>query len=128
MTEATVSAAVLAALTAGGARPYTIDGVKALGTRPSGYTEVRVFERGPDGPRRAGAATTARRWVVVTRAIGRTYANAQELRERARTSLHEVTLLVGGEPLFVEKDPSVTDDPIDEDDGWYSGLSEFAAS
>lgn len=127
MSEATVSAAVLAALTAGGARPYTIDDIKALNPRPSGYTEVRVMERAPDGPRRAGAATTVRRWVVLTRAVGKTYDNAQELRERARAALHEVTLTVNGEPMFVEKDPSVTDEPIGEDDGWFSGVSEFTA-
>lgn len=124
MSESLVSAAVVAALEVAGARPYTIDDIKALKRLPSAYTEVHVYERFPGGPRRAGAASTVTQWHILCRCVGETFDNARVMRERARLALHEVTLTVAGELVPVEK--STSDDPIGEDDGWYSGLSEFS--
>lgn len=126
MSETLISDAAVAALAAVGARPYTIDDLKALASLPSAYTEVHVYERLPGGPRRAGAATTVTQWYILARAVGETFDNAREMRRRARLALHEATLTVNGQPVHVEK--STSDDPIGEDDGWYSGMSEFACA
>jgi hypothetical protein len=56
--------------------------------------------------------------------VAKKYGNAQEMRKRADAALQEAKVTVGGEDFFIER--SVSDDPIGEDDGWWSGVSEFA--
>ena len=43
---------------------------------------------------------------------------------RLAGTLHEAKVTVAGEVFFIER--AVSDDPIAEDDGWWSGTSEYA--
>jgi hypothetical protein len=115
--------AVIALLTTAGASPMTLQQIKDATTVPTSYTEVQVMQRFGSGPRRSGAPSESTQWRILTRAVAERYANAQEMRNRA-AALHEATLSVGGETFFIER--AVSDDPIAEDGGWYSGVSEFA--
>ena len=115
--------AVIALLTAADAAPMTLQQITDATTLPTSYTEVQVMQRLGSGPRRSGAPSEVTQWRILTRAVAQRYANAQEMRKRAG-ALHEAKLTVDGETFFIER--SVTDDPIAPDDGWYSGVSEFA--
>jgi hypothetical protein len=115
--------AVVALLTAANAVPMTLQQIKDAATLPTSYTEVQVKQKYGAGPRRAGAPSEVTQWRILTRAVAQRYANAQEMRQRAG-ALHEAAFTVDGETYFVER--SATDDPIGEDDGWWSGTSEFA--
>jgi ribosomal protein L7/L12 len=117
--------AVVALLTAEDARPFTLQQLKDLGTAlPEQYNEVQVAQRFGSGPRRAGAPSAVTQWRVLVRSVAKKYGNAQEMRKRADAALQEAKVTVGGEDFFIER--SVSDDPIGEDDGWWSGVSEFA--
>jgi ribosomal protein L7/L12 len=119
--------AVLAAMTAVDAKPYTLAQLNDLKTStglPAYYNEVTVSQRLGTGPRRHGAPSESTQWRILTRAVGQKYANAQEMRRRAAVALHEAKLTVGSETYFVER--ALSDDPIVPDEGWYSGTSEFA--
>lgn len=115
--------AVLAAMTAAGAQPYTLQQLKDAATLPAYYNEVHVTQRAGTGPRSVGGPPQTSQWRILTRAVAQRYGNAQEMRDRARIALHEATLTVGTETYFVER--AASDDPIAEDDGWFSGTSEF---
>lgn len=122
-TEKDHLAAVVAFLTSVGAHPLTLDQLKASGNqRPRFYTEVMVMQRLGDGPRRTSLPAGSTQWRIFVRAVGEKYANAQQERVNA-SALHGASLVVGGERFYVER--SMTDDPIAEDDGWWSGASEF---
>lgn len=117
--------AVKALLSAGSAVPLTLGEIKVhrqKGTLPAGYTEVYVSER-HTVPSRVGGRSGPRAWRVQTRAIGTTEANARTMRQRAAVALDERWITVSGEsaPIF----RAVSDDPIGEDNGSYSGLSEY---
>lgn len=123
MSEQTHLDAVIALLGAA-AVPKTLQEIKEAGVNaPARYNEVTVAQRVGSGPRRAGAPADSTQWRVLVRSVALAYADAQEMRKRASV-LHEAKLTVDGETFFVER--SVTDDPIGEDDGWWSGTSEFA--
>lgn len=124
-TEQQVSEAVIAALATGGGRGYTIATLKDASPLPSAYNEVHVYETTPGSARRAGAGSQVQQWQILLRAVGKTFDNAREMRNRARLALHEATLTIGGDVTVIEKDASASDEPIGEDDGWYSGLSEY---
>lgn len=116
--------AVVALLTAANAVPMTLQQIKdAADALPTSYTEVQVMQRFGSGPRRSGAPSAVTQWRILTRAVAKRYTNAQEMRRRAG-ALHEAALTVEGETYYVER--AVSDDPIAEDDGWWSGTSEFA--
>lgn len=115
--------AVIALLTAANAVPMTLQQIKEATTLPTAYTEVTVSQKFGSGPRRSGAPSEVTQWRILARSVAQRYANAQEMRERA-ASLHEAALSVGGETYFIER--AVSDDPIGEDAGWWSGVSEFA--
>lgn len=120
-------AAVVALLTAADAAPYTLQQLKdaaASEMLPAYYNEVTVSERFGSGPRRQGSPSRITQWRVLTRAVGQKYGNAQEMRRRAALALHEAKVTVGGETYFIER--ALSDDPIGEDDGWWSGTSEYA--
>lgn len=118
--------AVVALLTAANAVPMTLQQIadaKAKGTLPTSYTEVQVMQRFGSGPRRSGAPSETTQGRILTRAVAEQYANAQEMRRRAGT-LHEAAFTVEGETYFIER--AVSDDPIHQDDTWWSGVSEYA--
>lgn len=124
MSEKSHLDAVVALLTAANAMPMTLQQIKdAATTLPTSYTEVQVMQRFGSGPRRSGAPSETTQWRILTRAVAQRYTNAQEMRSRAAV-LHGATLIVDGETYYVER--AVSDDPIAEDDGWWSGTSEFA--
>jgi len=106
------------------AQAYSLDELKAMGTSlPAWYCELYVTER-PAEHHRGGRLSDARAWRVQVRAVAQSENNAEEARRRARAKLTEAVITVGGvesTPLW----PSVGDDPIAPDSGWYSGLSEF---
>lgn len=117
-------AAVKALLTAAEAVPMTLQDLKDAAALPTSYNEVTVTQRYPSGPRRAGAPSGITQWRVLVRSVAQRYGNAQEMRRRADLALQEAKVTVAGEEFFIER--SVSDDPIHEDDGWWSGTSEFA--
>lgn len=96
---------------------------------PASYNEVMVTERFPDGPRRgADQPSETTQWRILTRAVADRYANAVEMRARARRGLLEKTLTIGTGPAAVETteiERLASDDPIAPDDGWFSGTSEY---
>lgn len=115
--------AVKALLTAANAKPYTLAELDALASLPTSYNEVTVSQKVGSGPRRAGAPSQVTQWRVVVRSVADIYGNAQEMRRRAALALDEAKVTVAGETYFIER--AVSDDPIAEDDGWWSGTSEF---
>ena len=115
--------AVIALLTAADARPYTLQELKSATSLPAQYNEVTVSQKFGSGPRRSGAPSQVTQWRVVIRAVAQRYGNAQEMRRRAALALDEAKVTVDGETYFIER--AVSDDPIGEDDGWWSGVSEF---
>lgn len=116
-------AAVVALLTDVDANPMTLQDLKDAAALPTSYNEVIVTQRKSQGPRRAGAASGITQWRVLVRSVAQKYGNAQEMRRRADLALQEAKVTVDGEEFFIER--SVTDDPIAEDAGWWSGTSEF---
>ena len=122
MSEAAHVAAVIAAINAKNGRAYTLDQL-ATTTPPDAYTEVYVMRRLSDAPNRVGGLNEGSQWRVITRAVGKTFANAQEMRDRANAALHDVSLVVDGETYYPRR--ALGDDPIGPDDGWFSGTSEF---
>jgi hypothetical protein len=127
-TEQQVSDVVIAALATQDGRGYTIAEVRAANPLPRAYNEVHVYETTPGSARRTGTGSQVQQWQILVRAVGATFDNAREMRNRARLALHEATLTIGGDVVVVEKDASASDEPIGEDDGWYSGLSEYRVS
>lgn len=122
--EKTHLAAVKALLPAA-AKAYTLQEIKDLGaTPPVSYNEVTVSQRLGSGPRRSGAPSEVTQWRVLIRSVAQKYGNAQEMRRQAFDALHEAKVTVAGEDFFIEH--AVSDDPIGEDSGWWSGTSEFA--
>ena len=117
--------AVIALLTATAAAPKTLQEIKDAGASPpTRYNEVQLAQRVGSGPRRAGAPAETTQWRVLIRSVALKYGDAQEMRRRADLALQEAKVTVAGEDFFIER--SVSDDPIHEDDGWWSGVSEFA--
>ena len=124
MSEQAHLAAVVALLTAADAAPMTLQDIKDAATLPKSYNEVTVSQRLGSGPRRSGAPSAVTQWRVLVRSVAERYGNAQTMRSRAYDALHEAKVTVAGEEFFIEH--AVTDDPIGEDEGWWSGTSEFA--
>ena len=124
MTERAVEAAVIAALAAGSAEPRTLDQLRGTQSLlPNYYTEVHVSEV-PGSRERLGQGIEMRQWRVITRAVARERVNAQAMRARAAAALEDTVLTVEG----IESSPivrEVADDPIGDDDGWWSGVSEW---
>ena len=116
--------AVKALLTAAGAAPYTLQDLKDAATLPDAYNEVHVMQRLGSGPRRNGAPSAVTQWRVLTRAVAKRYGNAQQMRALAASALHEAKVTVAGEVFDIER--ALSDDLIGEDEGWWSGTSEFA--
>lgn len=117
-------AAVKALLTASEAVPMTLQDLKDAAALPTSYNEVTVTQRSSQGPRRAGAPSGITQWRILIRSVAQRYGNAQEMRRRADLALQEAKVTVAGEEFFIER--AVSDDPIHEDDGWWSGTSEYA--
>ena len=120
MSEKTHLDAVVALI---GSSAYTLQDLKDAPTLPTSYNEVTVMQKFGDGPRRSGAPSAVTQWRILVRSVAQRYANAQEMRRLAGT-LHEAKVTVAGEVFFIER--AVSDDPIAEDDGWWSGTSEYA--
>jgi hypothetical protein len=119
-TEEQHAAAVIARLNAGNAAAYDLDDLKALPAQPSIYTEVTV-ERRFGGDSSLGGTIARAGWRITTRTVAKTVSNAREMRNRARTQLVSARLTVDGKtttPIRFE-----SEDPIGDDDGWYSGLT-----
>ncbi len=117
-------AAVLAALTTGGAVPYDLGKVPGMngntGTIPSYYTEVTVSRRF-GGNFRGDALATTVLYRGTTRAVAKSASDARNLRRLTGLALENVALTVGGgttTPLMFE-----SEEIIGPDDGWLSGLT-----
>lgn len=116
------TAAVIAALNAGSpnANAYTLDDLKGLSTKPAAYTEVTVSHR-YGAPNRAGGSTGRIAYRIATRYVAQFEVNAQRLRDLSDTALRFTHLSIGGDtttPVQFE-----SEDPIGDDDGWFSGLT-----
>lgn len=103
----------------------SLDEIKQLGTAlPAQYSELYVTERLSEG-HRYGGITDKQAWRVQARAVAKSAVNAQEIRKRLHARLREAVITVAG----VESTPfllAVTDDPIAEDNGWFTGLTEYS--
>ena len=125
MSDEKAHLAAVKALLPAAAKPYTLQELKDLGAAvPTSYNEVTVTQRLGSGPRRAGAPSAVTQWRILIRSVAQKYGNAQEMRRQAVLALQEAKVTVAGEEFFIER--SVSDDPIHEDDGWWSGVLEFA--
>lgn len=120
--EETHAAAVLAVLNAGlpsSVRAYDFDELPA--TRPVDYVEVTVSRRAGALNRSTGRTETSG-WRVTTRAVSQVgVSNARVTRNKVRVALEFARLSVGGKtstPVQFE-----TSDPVESDDGWWSGLT-----
>lgn len=120
--EAAHVAAVVAAINAVNGRAYTLDQL-AKSSPAEGYNEVYVMRRLSDAPNRVGGLNEGSQWRVITRAVGKSFENAQVMRDRANAALHDVSLVVDGETFYPRR--ALGDDPIGPDDGWFTGTSEF---
>jgi hypothetical protein len=119
-------AAIKALLTAAGAKPYDIGELAALTTLPTSYTEVHVMPRLP-GEERLGVWSGTQSYRVVTRAVARTHQAATVLRDRAADALQWTRFEVDGGtagPITRE----LADDPIGDDEDWFSGTSSWTYS
>jgi hypothetical protein len=116
--------AVMALLSRPSANPFTLQQLKDAPASPD------VVQRGPrsssgSGPVPVGLVLRRHDAVADPDPLG-----GREVRQRpgdaakADLALHEAKVTVDGEVFFIER--AVTDDPIGEDDGWWSGVSEFA--
>lgn len=117
--------AVKALLAAGGAVPMSLGEIKAAekaGTLPARYTELYVSEI-VLSPVLVGGWSSRSSWRVQTRAVGDTEANARNIRKKASDALHMQRITVGDLSAVIGR--AVSDDPIGEDNGRYSGLSEY---
>ncbi len=122
ISEKTLSSAVQTALETVQGHGYTV-GDLARQTPPDAYNEIHVSRRLGEVPRRLGADSDITQWRLITRAVARKYGDAQEMRRRADLVLDEATLVVDGTQVYVSRDNS--DDPIGDDDDWWSGTSEW---
>lgn len=119
-------AAIKALLTAAGAKPYDIGELAALTTLPTSYTEVHLMPRLP-GEERLGVWSGTQSYRIVTRAVGRTAQAAHTLRDRAAEALQWTRFTVEGAtagPITRE----LADDPIGDDEDWFSGTSSWSYS
>lgn len=117
--------AVKALLEAGKAVPMSLGEIKAAekaGTLPPRYTEVYVSEI-VLSPVLVGGWSSRSSWRVQTRAVGDTEANARNIRAKAADALHQQRITVDGASAVIGR--AVSDDPIGEDNGRYTGLSEY---
>lgn len=116
--------AVMAALTAAGARPYGYDTVPP--STVTAYTLVTVTDRFGGNPRMSAQIGT-RGIRVTVRAVGITVKNAREMRDRADVALREQRITVGSHvstPVqFESSDPVAQDGDVRTTGLWYSGLS-----
>lgn len=117
--------AVKALLETAGAVPMSLGEIKAAEkaeTLPKRYTELYVSEVALS-PVLVGGWSVRSSWRVQTRAVADTEANARVIRKKAADALHGQRIIVDGVSAVVGR--AVSDDPIGEDDGRYTGLSEF---
>lgn len=126
MSLATHTAVVRAALDAAGANPYDVGKVPGTfnnpGSLPQRYTEFAVDYR-YGGNDRMVAQSGPIGYRVRARAVADSEANAQLLRDRQRVALRYAYLVIEGKsttPVQPE-DPQ----PIDPDEGMFSGLATF---
>lgn len=116
------AAAIFAALTGANAAPYDLDELRDPATRPAAYNEVTVSQRA-GAPNRNVASTGRTGWRITTRSVAKTVTNAREMRSRARTGLLYVRLTVDG--AVTTRIQFESEEPIAEDDGWFSGLTSW---
>lgn len=117
--------AIKALLETADATPLSLADIKRREQKndlPAAYTELYLSERFTS-PVLVGGRSTLRAWRVQTRAVATTEENARVMRERARSALEEQVIDVGGVTATIFR--AVSDDPIGEDNGRYSGLSEY---
>lgn len=121
----THTAAIVAVLNAGSpnANAYTLDALKKLAALPDAYTEVTVSHRF-GAPNRNVASTGRTGYRIATRVVAKREVNAQRLRDRVDTALRSQRVAaISTTPVQFE-----TEDPIGDDDGWFSGLTTWTYS
>ena len=125
MSEQSNYDAVKALLEAAQAVPMSLGEIKTAekaGTLPKRYTELYVSEI-VLSPVLVGGWSVRSSWRVQTRAVGDTEANARAIRNKAAGALHQQRITVDGLSAVIGR--AVSDDPIGEDNGRYTGLSEY---
>lgn len=106
------------------AHAYSRGQLGRLDKRPTMYNEVLLMEK-LSGVRLAGGRMTAGAWRLLTRAVAESEDNAEEMRRRAAVRLEEHILTVGGiESTALCR--AVSDNPISEQNGWWSGPTEWS--
>lgn len=85
------------------------------------------MERPAEEQRAGGVRSGARLYRVLTRVVAEDYGDAQEFRRRVTTALEDTVLTVDGAQTSPIR-RAVADDPIAQDDHWWSGVSEWSYS
>ena len=116
-TQADLTTAVLAGLTAASVNPLTLQQISNT-TPTTDYTEVTVSRRFGAAERVAGNAATVG-WRITTRVVLRYAANAAEFRERSAGALEGVAL-GDSTPCRFE-----TENEVEPDNGWWSGITSW---
>lgn len=125
MSEAVQQAAIVAALTEAGAPAFDQSDLKRRAKLPTRYVEVWVMERPSEEQRGGGVRSGARLYRVLTRVVAEDYGDAQEVRRRVSLALEDAALTIAGaETTPIRR--AVADDPIADDDHWWSGVSEWS--
>lgn len=99
---------------------YDLDDIPA--TRPDTYVEVMVSRRFIEAGRMTGKQSRTG-WRITARAVAKKTGNARTVHKKVTEALEDVRLNVGGvltSPIQFE-----TEDPVVEDDGWFSGLTSW---
>lgn len=115
--------AVLDALKALKAEPYTIQQAKRLSALPLKYNQVTV-ERRYGGTYRCSATTSRRGFRIFVRSLGRTEDGAEKM-HAAASAIEGMTVTVNGRrstPIAFELAQSIREDA---DGKWFTGVLQF---
>lgn len=113
--------AVIAALTAANAAPFTLGDLARRTVPPDYYNEVVVTPM-YIGVYDAAGMPLVDGWRISTRAVAKTEGNAIEMRRRCLVALRGQRM-GDSSPVLLE-----SPDPVIPDDGWYSGQTTFTCS
>lgn len=92
---------------------------------PERYVEVWVMEKPAEEQRGGGVRSGPRVFRVLTRVVAEDYGDALEYRRRVTAALEDaVVTVLGAETTPIWR--AVADDPIADDDHWWSGVSEWS--
>lgn len=126
MTEASITAAVVAAINArlpAHVRAYALEDVPA--SLPGAYVEVSTARRYVGDGHRGDGSVSRRGYRILTRRVVKDAGDGDTLSQRITDALEFATLTAGGQDTVVEFE---TGDHLAPDDGWYSAADYWTCS